>query len=358
MDLFENDNVLQTFRNDIDEIRNFRNIGIGLSRRTKVYNSRANPMDEFSEKDFKNRYRFSKENMKKIINILRDDLSVDNRGGSIPVELQVMAVIRYWGRHEIQEDCAEIHGMSQQTLSRICKRVAIALASKSSLYIKMPSSIIEETETIRKFQSICGFPHVIGAIDCTHIKIRKVGGDAGQYYVNRKGQYSINVQIVCNADLKICDIVSHWRGSTHDARIWRESSLKIRFEENEFKGKLIGDSGYPCTPYLFTPVLRPRTESEQNYNNRHIRTRNVIERCFGVLKQRFRILLEVMRGSYTTIKTTIVACAVLHNLAIEFKDSIDYDLTCRDADDDTENVEQSSNNAIHITRNLFIENYF
>ncbi|RVE44710.1 hypothetical protein evm_010614 [Chilo suppressalis] len=237
-------------------------VTICLRRRTKVYNSRANPMDEFSEKDFKNHYRFSKENMKKIVNILRDDLSAGNRGGSIPVELQVMAVIRYWGRHEIQEDCAEINGMSQQTPSRICKRVAIALASKSSIYIKMPSSIIEETETIRKFQSICGFPHVIGAIDCTHIKIRKVGGDAGQYYVNRKGQYSINVQIVCNADLKICDIVSHWRGSTHDARIWRESSIKIRFEENEFKGKLIGDSGYPCTPYLFTPVLRPRTESE------------------------------------------------------------------------------------------------
>ncbi|KAL4719977.1 hypothetical protein ACJJTC_018942 [Scirpophaga incertulas] len=199
-------------------------------------------MEELSEKDFKNRYRFSKENMKKIITLLRDDLSVDNRGGSIPVELQVMAVIRYWGRHEIQEDCAEIHGMSQQTLSRISKRVAIALASKSSTYIKMPSSIREETETIRKFQLICGLPHVNGAIDCTHIKIRKVGGEA--YYVNRKGQYTIIVQIVCNAGLRICDIVSHWRGSTHDARIWRESTIKIRFEQNEFKGKLIGDSEY------------------------------------------------------------------------------------------------------------------
>ncbi|KAF9800737.1 hypothetical protein SFRURICE_015391 [Spodoptera frugiperda] len=37
--------------------------------------------------------------------------------------------------------------MSQQTLSRIAKRVAIALASKSSIYIKMPSNLREETET-------------------------------------------------------------------------------------------------------------------------------------------------------------------------------------------------------------------
>ncbi|XP_047543246.1 putative nuclease HARBI1 [Vanessa atalanta] len=323
MDIFENDDVLHTFREDIEDIRNFRN-GIGRNRKRKVYNTRANPMEELSEEDFKKRYRFSKENMEKIINILRNDLSMDNRGGSISVELQVMAVIRYWGRHEIQEDCAELHGMSQQTLSKMCKRVAIALASKSSIYIKMPLNLREETETITKFQSICGFPHIIGAIDCTHIKIRKVSGDAGQYYVNRKGHYSINTQVVCNADLKICDIVCHWRGSTHDARIWRESSIKRRFQDNEFKGKLIGDSGYSCTPHLLTPVLRPRTESEQQYNYSHIRTRNVIERCFGVLKQRFRILLEVMRGSYSTIKTTIVACAVLHNLAIEFKELLDY----------------------------------
>lgn len=85
--------------------------------------------------------------------------------------------------------------MSQQTLSRFSKRVAIALASKSPNYIKMPSNLREETETTQNFQTICGFPHIIGAIDGTHIKIRKVGGDAGQYYVNRKGYYSINTQV-------------------------------------------------------------------------------------------------------------------------------------------------------------------
>lgn len=85
-------------------------------------------------------------------------------------------------------------------------------------------------------------------------------------------------------------------------------------------GKLIGDSGYPCTPHLITPFLRPSNETEECFNRMHIQTRNVIERCFGVMKQRFRILLEVMRGNYATIKATIVACAVLHNLAIQFKE--------------------------------------
>ncbi|RVE48500.1 hypothetical protein evm_006811 [Chilo suppressalis] len=96
-------------------------------------------MDEFSEKNFKNRYRFSKENMKKIINILRDDLSLDNRGGSIPVELQVIAVIRYWGRHEIQEDCAEIHGISRTLQPETTTERQATDMSTEYLFLPQPS---------------------------------------------------------------------------------------------------------------------------------------------------------------------------------------------------------------------------
>lgn len=59
----------------------------------------------------------------------------------------------------------------------------------------MPSNISEEINAIRKFEAICGLQKITGAIDCTHIKIRKVGGDVGQYHVNRKGHYSINTQV-------------------------------------------------------------------------------------------------------------------------------------------------------------------
>ncbi|KAF9798951.1 hypothetical protein SFRURICE_011590 [Spodoptera frugiperda] len=107
MDIFDDDNELRTYRDEIEEISGIL-----------VQEGESNPMEEFSESDFKHRYKFSKGNMVKNINILRNDLSMDSRGGRIPVELQVMAAIRYWGRHEIQEDCAEIHGMRQQTLSR------------------------------------------------------------------------------------------------------------------------------------------------------------------------------------------------------------------------------------------------
>lgn len=130
------------------------------------------------------------------------------------------------------------------------------------------------------------------------------------------------MQVTCDANLCIRDIVARWRGSTHDSRIFNESSLKTRFEDGEFRGRLLGDSGYKLESYLFTPVLRPQNRSEEKYNEAHIATRNTVERCFGVWKQRFRCLLDGMTTNMKNIKPTIVALAVLHNIAIEKDDPV------------------------------------
>lgn len=60
--------------------------------------------------------------------------------------------------------------------------------------------------------------NVIGAIDCMHIKNLKVGGNSAEYF--------INVQTVCDSELKKRYIEAHWRDSTHDTRIFREKLQK------------------------------------------------------------------------------------------------------------------------------------
>ncbi|CAG5033814.1 unnamed protein product [Parnassius apollo] len=114
----------------------------------------------------------------------------------------------------------------------------------------MPTTLGDQQETIRRFRSICNFPSVLGTIDCTHIRAKRVGGDMSEGYVNRKGYYSINVQVVCDLNLKIRDIVARWRGSAHDSRVFNESTIKKRFERDDFPGTLLGDSGYACTAYI------------------------------------------------------------------------------------------------------------
>ena len=61
-------------------------------------------------------------------------------------------------------------------------------------------------------------PGVVGLIDCTHIPIISPGGDNAELFRNRKGYFSINVQAICDLELKLTNVVVRWPGSTHDSK--------------------------------------------------------------------------------------------------------------------------------------------
>ena len=72
-------------------------------------------------------------------------------------------------------------------------------------------------------------------------------------------------------------------------------------------------------PYRGTPQHQPErrrgfTSPQQLFNTRHSALRNVIERCFGVLKRRFAILRGPVPNFYMTTQINVViACCTLHN---------------------------------------------
>ena len=58
------------------------------------------------------------------------------------------------------------------------------------------------------------------------------------------------------------------------------------------EGWLLGDSGYPLKNWLITPLATPANPQELRFQKAHCKTRNTVERAFGVLKQRFRYLIN------------------------------------------------------------------
>lgn len=150
------------------------------------------------------------------------------------------------------------------------------------------------------------------------------------------------MQTISSTDLKILDIVARWPGSCHDQTIFNNSLIKRRLETNEFKNSLIvADSGYANSRYIVTPLLNVNNPVEELYNesgelfllftsaiDKQIniflvtRTRNPVERQYGVWKRRFPVLSVGMRLKLDTILTVIVAAAVLHNIAIEENEDI------------------------------------
>jgi len=113
--------------------------------------------------------------------------------------------------------------------------------------------------------------------------------------------------------------------ATHEACAWSQSEARAFFQEQFDSGSrgniLLGDSGYPLEPFLLTPYRNPRAGSNQHtFNLRHASARNVIERTFGVIKSRFRLLQEILL--YSPLKVTCImnVCCALHNLCREHKD--------------------------------------
>ncbi|KAF9416012.1 hypothetical protein HW555_006535 [Spodoptera exigua] len=69
--------------------------------------------------------------------------------------------------------------------------------------------------------------------------------------------------------------------------------------------------------------IKIKKVGEEEYNKSHILTRNTIERCFGVWKQRFRCLLHGFSVSLENAKLYIVALAVLHNFATKMGEKLE-----------------------------------
>ena len=90
----------------------------------------------------------------------------------------------------------------------------------------------------------------------------------------------------------------------------------------------LADAGYTLTSYLLIPyvIFDGMPQCEKLYNHMHSRTRIVVERAFGGLKGRWRILKRTFNMKAPgSCARTIVACMVLHNMTINAKDDVDLD---------------------------------
>ncbi|XP_008182496.1 putative nuclease HARBI1 [Acyrthosiphon pisum] len=177
-------------------------------------------------------------------------------------------------------------------------------------------------------------PTIDGCIECTHIKIQNTGGPDSEAVRNRNVYFSLNVQVVYGPSMEFFDIVVRWPGSYHDSFIFSGSYANQYFADSTHNVILLEDGGYACKPYLFTPLRNPITPAEQKYNKSHIRTRNIIERAFGLWKRKFPCLRRGLANAHNTMVNIILSCALLYNLSRQFNQNN------TDSDDPKDHLEE------------------
>ena len=86
---------------------------------------------------------------------------------------------------------------------------------------------------------------------------------------------------------------------------------------------VLGDSAYPLRTWLMTPLDNPGTEQERRYQLSQTSTRSVVERTFGIMKRRFPGLHSGLRYQPDRAARYIMACAVLHNMAVQLREPLE-----------------------------------
>lgn len=239
-----------------------------------------------------------------------------DRNDSLTPMNQLLIALRFYATGTLQLVVGDLFAVHKSTVCRAVHRVTKAIARLRPKYVRFPTSDRERHNLMNQFYTASGLPGVIGAIDCTHVPIQSPGGQDAEIYRNRKGYFSINVQLTSDQLGYVMDVVARWPGSVHDSTIFDNSQIRAVLETSPNMGYLIGDGGYPCRHYLLTPVNNPVTEAQKKYNTAQISARNSIERANGILKRRFPALKYGIRLKLNNILPVIVATVVANNIAL------------------------------------------
>lgn len=226
--------------------------------------------------------------------------------------------------------------------------IANLLCELAHKFIQWPTGEMIRSNQ-EEFLLIANFPGVLGCIDGCHIRI-SAPHDYADIYFNRKGFYSINMQAICDAQMRFIDIYAACPRSVNDARVWTLSTIKeksLRNYEHYFPEQthILGDKIYPVLFNLIPPFKDYGNIGirERHFNKIHAQTREVIERAFALLVARFRRLKHLYLQNVAYASLIILACCCLYNICLSLDDRLAEEIILNIDADKLDNVEDVEN---------------
>ena len=225
---------------------------------------------------------------------------------------------------------------SQRAVTQFCGAIKKSLLRK---FISWPSASTQD-KYAQEFQDLHQIPYVVRAVDGSHIPIVTPRLHTPDYY-NHKEFYSIILQGVVFAKCLFWDFDIGWAGSMHDANFWSRTAIGQHCETGKLSPyTLVGDAAYPCRPWMLAPFKGYKDDlsrEEYYWNFVQSSTRMCVERAFGMLKGRWRILLKRMDVQLKNVPDLVSTCLVLHNMCIIFGDTFWKEEWIREATTEVQN---------------------
>ena len=163
------------------------------------YGARLNPIANISNLDFYKRYRFCKESVQRLANLLFPEDPVNNRGLPFTHIQVVCSALHYVGGASFQRTEGVCAGSSTSTAHKSFYTFASALQRFKPHIVHMPTREMME-QNAREVWNKHHIHNVIGGIDGSHVRMecltRQIpDGMDKEIFRNRKGWYSLNVLV-------------------------------------------------------------------------------------------------------------------------------------------------------------------
>ncbi|WVZ83542.1 hypothetical protein U9M48_030679 [Paspalum notatum var. saurae] len=238
------------------------------------------------------------------------------------VEEQVAMFLHVVGHNQRFKVIGLTFRRSVETISRYFHQVLYAVGELRNDIIVPPTTNVHP-RILNSHRWYPYFKDCIGAIDGTHV-LARVPLKMQAAFRGRKHTTTQNVLAAVDFDLRFTFVLAGWEGSAHDALILADALERadgLTVPQGKF---YLVDADYACRPGFLPPYQgtryylrefgsnRPRDQREL-FNLRHSSLRVTVERAFGALKNRFRILDNKPFHKYKTQVKLVLACYILHN---------------------------------------------
>jgi hypothetical protein len=190
-------------------------------------------------------------------------------------------------------------------------------------------------------------------MDGKHVSIKQPACSGSRFF-NYKHSFSILLLALVDANYKFLFVDCGSQGRCSDSGVFRESQLQKALEDRTLgvppsrplPGRkenmpyvIVADDAFPLRSYIMKPFpYRNLSQEEQVFNYRLSRARRCVENAFGIMANRFRVMLHPICLRPEKVDGVILASCVMHNMLRTLAPSkyvlppdVDYDVNTGEA---------------------------
>jgi len=178
-----------------------------------------------------------------------------------------------------------------------------------------------------------GAPGLLGSLDCMHVRWKNCPVALQGAYQGKEKCSTIVLEAVADHNLFFWHTAFGFAGSCNDINILDASPLHTSFVNGahakvDFEFSLNGrifskpyylvDGIYPKLSRFAKTISVPLSRAERNYATWQEAARKDVERAFGVLQSKWRLLASpIKKWDEIRIQKMVMACIIMHNMMVE-----------------------------------------